>query len=380
MGTSIDLTLPSAEIVVRGNGTVPPGADAAADGMGRDLPARSGALTEISETDPDLTFFHMPWWLEAMSDGGWNCVTAGDGRTCHLWLPYAETRRHGARLLGMPPLTHTLGPVIRTLPGRTGSAAAARRRMIDEALGRLPPFEGFFQALSPDAHTPIDFELNGWEVGARYTYRLDTADGLDAIWSRFSQKARAKIRHAERAVLLDEPMTLPAFVRFYERNLRLRGIASHHGREVHDRLVTALRNRADQHRILTAYDRATLRPAAAVLLVWDRRALYYFRATRDPEHEVNGIPSLLVWEAVKLAARLGRVFDSDAFLGAGGARFMESFDATPVMRPTIARKTLRLKASEALERRVRAAWFSRIPGWLAGTAAADDPAGVAASR
>lgn len=289
-----------------------------------------------------------------MTGGHWTAVTAGDGVNAFLWMPYVATRRFGLRLLGMPPLTHTLGPVIRLPEGRPVLRATQRRKLIDAAFAALPSFDGFLQVLNPEAGDALDYVINGLDVGVRYTFRIDTTPGLDALWRSLKHNTRSVIRKAEHTVVAGEMDSVMAFHAFYEANLRRRGEANHHDRRVYQGLAAALARRSC-HRILAACDRQSGRPVAAALVVWDSRTLYYLRATRDYAASGRGVGSQLLWQAVTLAAEKGLAFDSDSFHSRGGALFLEAFGARPVPRLAVSWRCRRLKLLHAVEREIEEA-------------------------
>ena len=311
-------------------------------------------LSRIGESDPDLTIFQTPWWLDAVTGGRWSAVTAGDGVNAHLWLPFVQTRRLGMRLIGMPPLTHTLGPVIRLPAGRAVLRATQRRKLIDAAFAALPRFDGFLQVLDPGVEDALDYVINGLDVAVRYTFRIDTACGTEALWRSLKHNTRSVIRKAERSVVAGEMASLMVFHEFYEANLQRRGAANHHERRVYEGLAEALAARSC-YRLLAARDRESGRPIAAALVVWDSRTLYYLRATRDPVDAGRGVGSHLFWQAVTLAAEKGLIFDSDSFHGRGGALFLEAFGARPVPRLAVSWRCRRLKLLEASERQMEEA-------------------------
>jgi hypothetical protein len=253
-------------------------------------------------------------------------------------------------LIGAPAMTHTLGPVIRLSPGKTVSQASQRRKLIEAAIARMPPAVGIQQVLGPDSGPTLDYHLAGFELGARFTYRLDTQPPIDDLWNGLKDKARNTVRRARQSYAVDGGMTLMDFYAFYEANLGQIGRRNHHDEGVYRRLNEAL-SRRDRHRILTAADRVTGHLTAAVLLIWDANTLYYFRATQDPSAGDKNASSLLVWEAIVLAKSMGLTFDSDSFLGRAGALFMEAFGARPVERMVIARRSTLLKAAQALANR-----------------------------
>ena len=309
-------------------------------------------LSIIGDNDPDTTLFQQPWWLEAVSDGAVRSVTAGDGKNAYLWWPYVEQRWAGFSLIGAPPLAHTLGPVIRLPAAKPVSQASQHRKLIKTALAAFPPADGFTQTLDPEAGPAIDYAMAGFEVGVRYTYRIDCSQPKEALWRGMKDKARNTVRRAREAFTINDQMSVMEFYDFYEANLEKFGRINHHDVGVYLRLTDALKNRS-RHVILTADDKVSGAPCAAVMLVWDANFLYYLRATYSGGQVARGAPSLLVWEAIKLASEMGLAFDSDAFLGRSGAVFVEAFGATPAERMVISRRSDMLKVAEAVDRRWR---------------------------
>jgi hypothetical protein len=307
-------------------------------------------LSVIGDNDPDMTIFQQPWWLEALSDNRYRAVSVGDDNA-FLWWPYMQDRWWGFSLLGAPDMTHVLGPVIRLREAKAVSQASQRRRLIETAQAQLPRADGFQQVLSPEVAHAMDFHLAGFELEVGYTYRLDTKASTDVLWDGLKDKVRNKVRRARQGFTVHSDMPLMAFYQFYETNLGRLGRVNHHRADAYRRLDEAL-SRRDRHRILTAVDNETGRIAAAVMLIWDAGTLYHFRATYDRSIHVPGASSLLVWESIQLAARLGLTFDSDSFHGPPGALFMEAFGATPVQRLVIAKRTIALNAAQALSHRL----------------------------
>ena len=317
----------------------------------RDLTPRR-PLSVIGRNDPDVTIFQQPWWLEAASDGRYRSVSDGDGDNAYIWLPYMEYRWLGARLIGPPPMTHTLGPVIRLPDGKPVSQASQRRKLIKAALAQLPPAVGFRQTLDPSAPNALDYTLAGFEVSVRYTYRVQDTSDTDALWAGMKDKARNTVRKARTTLVVDDRASVMDFYDFYERNLQDRGRRNHHDAAAYRRLAEALNGR-DQHRILRAVNQRSGETIAAVMVIWDAKTLYYFRATHSLLTPDTGASNLLVWESFLLASGLGVAFDFDSFAGPNGARFIDAFGAEPAERLTISRRSLALKAHEALGRRMQ---------------------------
>ena len=286
------------------------------------------ALSVVGDNDPDMTVFQQPWWLEAVSDNRYKVISVGDDQG-FIWWPYVQDRWCGFSLIGAPPMTHVLGPVIRLPDAKTVTHASQRRRLIDTALKQMPHTDGFQQVLPPDTAHALDFQFAGFELGVRYTYRLDATAPVEELWQGVKYNVRKQIRRAQQNFVVNRDMSLMAFYAFYEANLRSQGRVNHHDEKVYRRLDEALARR-DRHRILTAIDRGSGRIAAAAMLIWDSGTLYCFRATQDRSVEAPGASSLLIWEAIQLAASLGVTFDSDGFNSRTVALFVEAVSGAPL--------------------------------------------------
>ncbi len=319
-------------------------------GMDRLVPPRRRSLSEIGENDPDVTIFQQPWWLEAASNGHYRSISAGDGDNAYIWLPYMEYRWMGTVLIGPPPMTHTLGPVIRLPEGKTASQTSQRRKLTMAALGQLPPALSFRQTLDPDAPHAFDFLLAGCEVGVRYTYRLEDRSDTDALWAGIKDKARNAVRRALGTLAVDDAMSVMQFYEFYDSNLRSQGRRNQHDSAIYHRLSEALSGRG-RHMLLRAVSRRTGDIVAAAMLIWDARTLYNFRAAHASTTPEIGGSNLLVWESFNVTSRLGLRFDFDSFIGPTGAMFIDAFGASPAARLEISRRSIALKAVEAIGRR-----------------------------
>ena len=66
--------------------------------------------------------FRQPWWLDATAGvGNWGEVCVCEGGRQVAFLQFALRRKLGMTILGMPPLTATLGPALAPMEGKDGS-------------------------------------------------------------------------------------------------------------------------------------------------------------------------------------------------------------------------------------------------------------------
>lgn len=58
------------------------------------------------------SIFEQPWWLDAVAPGQWDAVEIEENGRIVARLPFVFKKKFGARIVGQPQLTQTLGPWI----------------------------------------------------------------------------------------------------------------------------------------------------------------------------------------------------------------------------------------------------------------------------
>ena len=79
------------------------------------------------------SIFHERWWLDIATQGNWKLAVVEHNTEVIGEMPYAMQRRGLWHVSRLPPLTRTLGPVIKPV---TGSAARQLHYRLD-VTGRL---------------------------------------------------------------------------------------------------------------------------------------------------------------------------------------------------------------------------------------------------
>ena len=92
-------------------------------------------MTELAPT-----IFHQPWWMDIASEGRGKEVVVSSGGLVTGRLPYVpSTRFGGLRVVGMPTLSHVLGPALASTPAAgNGSVTVRNFGLISALLAQLP--------------------------------------------------------------------------------------------------------------------------------------------------------------------------------------------------------------------------------------------------
>jgi len=292
------------------------------------------------------SLFAEEWWLDAVAPGGWSEVRVEKGEEVIARLPYVLSRRAGLTTLGAPPLTKALGPWVRRTGAKYANALSADHDALDELIAGLPPFDVFRQAFAPEATNWLPFYWAGFEANVAYTYRLDDLTDVDALWDGMRESVRREIRKAEKRLTVVDDLGIDVFLDLARRTFERQDLASPYRRRLFTRVDDAAAARAAR-RILFAVDDEA-RVHAALYVVWDERVAYYLAGGGDPELRTSGASSLLMWEAIRHAARVSMVFDFEGSMLRPVERFFRGFGARQVPYLIVTGRSRRARALGAV--------------------------------
>jgi hypothetical protein len=317
------------------------------------------APTQPVAESPAHSIFHEPWWLDIATGGHWNVAKVVRGNEVLGELPYYTARMGVWRISHLPPLTRTLGPVIRSSDLDSGHAQHHHRLSItSQLIEQLPHFDSFFQLFDPRVEDALAFALQGFAVSARYTFQIEPDRTVAQAWTRLHGKTRNVIRSAERKLTVAPIATPSEFLQFYEANLLERSRTNAYGSAVMRQLVNAFVERQAGH-LLGAYGEGG-RLIAAIGVVWDRHAMYYLLSSRTLGAHAGSV-SLLIWTAVQHALEQKLTFDFDGFSTPATFNFLDGFGGTLKQRLGVERLSTVYSVARILKRRM-------VPGLASGFA------------
>jgi len=271
------------------------------------------------------TIFHEPWWLDKATGGRCEQVDVELGGVTVGRLPYLKFRENGLTSIGMPTLTHFLGPAIDLGQGNSTTRQLRGLSIAGDLLAALPKVSGsVWIKLHAGITDTIAFQEHGFRTDVQFTTEI-APDAEDALWSRMRDKTRNVIRRAQERFTIREEDDPERFLAFYLDNLRQRGLRNtYHMPSVKAVIAECLRR--GRGKIQIALDEGG-GYNSAIFTVWDRRAQYYLMSTRS--HDAgNGATSMLLWDGIKNAAGNNLVFDFDGARHGADAKFFAGFGGT----------------------------------------------------
>ncbi|HEY7929452.1 MAG TPA: GNAT family N-acetyltransferase [Steroidobacteraceae bacterium] len=296
------------------------------------------------------TIFQERWWLDAASNGmADEAIVKLAGRVVGR-LAYLYQRRYGFRFIGLPPLTHVLGPLIDAGPGKPETRLRTYLSIIQGLLEQLPPADSFMHCCEASPQMVLAFQQCGYLVKPQCNFRLPAGIGLPALLEQMNFKTRGHIHRAEKDYTVSQVSDPSQFVEFYRLNMVRTGRTDRVALDRCAPLWQQCRAR-EAGEIISVCDRAGS-PAAMSFLVWDRASLYYLLATRAPDASSANAANLLVWSAIRRAQERGLAFDFDGIVHSGQLRFFLGFGAQLTSRLIITRTGPLYSAARFLRRRM----------------------------
>lgn len=274
-------------------------------------------ITSLTSTPIFTSIFHEPWWLDAVAPGNWGEATVISGGTVIARLPYCTKRFMGISGIGMPPLTHTMGPQLPLTSPTLSFRPSDHQKLINELMGQLPRHAFFFQVCDPNMENALPFYALGYDSSLTYTLRIGADQSTEQTWKGMRSETRRVIRNAAKKFSIHHDLDIDEFCHFYNVNLKanhnLLWSKSYEARAslVKLRLYEACRAH-DAATLLAARDeKGVLR--AAIMLVWGHGVMYPQLGSYDADPSGARSKKLLVWEAIKMANQKRLTFDFDGF-------------------------------------------------------------------
>ncbi|SMG44096.1 GNAT family N-acetyltransferase [Paraburkholderia susongensis] len=322
----------------------------------RGVANESGAPPPVSEVRPGLTrcsIFHEPWWLNAVTGGDWHLAKVVEKNEVLGEMPYTLVRKGFWNVSEMPLLTRCLGPVIRSTTGSADEQWRHRFNVCNKLIQQLPACALFEQLMDPSMSEAeaIAFTFSRFKVFANFTLRISPQQTEADTWAHMRPNTRNVIRRASEQLTVKEILSADEFVRFYDANLAARQQRNMYGSSLMRTLLGEVMERR-AGKLLGCYDKdGTLQ--AAITVVSDNTALYYFLSSRKRDSH-SGAISVLIWTAIRLAHERKLVFDFDGIASLSILMFLSGFGGTLVRRFEIRRMRSDYAAFRKLHRSTQA--------------------------
>jgi hypothetical protein len=207
--------------------------------MSNSIVARcSHGLTERS-------VFHEPWWLDITTGSRWGLAVVENGNEVIAEMPYMLHRKGPWLLSTQPPLTRTLGPIIKAPKMSSYQDRRYSLNVTAELISKLPRCALFQQTFDIRIGEVAAFSACNFSVSTSFTFTIPPERDEQDVWGNMRANTRNVIRRAEERVMVAEIVSADEFVDFYDANLANRKRHNVYGSRLMRRLIDeAMRRKA----------------------------------------------------------------------------------------------------------------------------------------
>ena len=283
------------------------------------------------KTEPSIPMFSKDWWLDAVCGGdNWDVVLIEKGEWIIACLPYLYIKRHLFTILGMPQLTQTLGPWMRSSKAKYTGQLIQQKNLMTSLIDNLPVFDSFSQNFHYSITNWLPFYWRGFQQTTFYTYILDDLSNTNKLRDNFKENIRRELKKAKNrfGLQIRTDLGIDAFLAVNELTFARQDMRLPYTRD----FVLRLDNACESHnarKIFFAQDKDG-KIHAATYIIWDENSAYYLMGGSDPELRNSGANSLCMWEAIKFASTVTQKFDFEGSMIKPVERFFRAFGARQV--------------------------------------------------
>ncbi len=282
----------------------------------------------------ERVIFDEDWWLDAAAPGAWDRVRVEwDGELVGE-MAFHSQRRWGLTYLRMPHLTRTMSPRLFAPKGKRVTVCMNNQIIVSQLLAKLPRHDRFERILNPGCPSLQGFVHANMAVTHMFTYRSGVRDSAETFLAQAHQEARRAVNKSRRECSVERSLDLDRFIRLHRQTY---GKDNQVDYPTLRRLFHAAAARGQTEIVFARSDTDAGKAAdiAAMIVVWDAEAAYTWLLARDTERNHVGATSLLTFEGMRTADRVGVELDLDGYVKPAVGEFLMKFGLRPVVRPYV---------------------------------------------
>jgi len=284
--------------------------------------------------EPELPIFQQYWWLDAVCGiDKWNSIILENGNGITAVMPYFIEKKIFLEGISMPSLTQFMGPYLKyPLNQKYSKRLSYEKKNMTQLIKKLPEFYFFEQNFNHILSNWLPFYWLGFKQTTRYTYLITNEQDINDFYTKIDSNIRTDIKKAIKNVTVIENDDINTFFEINKMSFSRQKLEPPYDLDLLTKIdeCCCIRN---CRKILFAEDDIG-QIHAAIYLVWDNKSVYYIMGGGNPKYRNSGATSLLIWEGIKFAFEIERVFDFEGSMMQPVEKFVRAFGA--VQKPYFA--------------------------------------------
>lgn len=277
----------------------------------------------------DIPLFSQYYWMDAVcGPNNWDVIVVEENNNIVGTLAYYLNNIEDEVEIRKAPLTQNNGIIYYYPKGlKYDRMLSFEYKVADAVIDELEKLniKRFRQYFHHSFSNWLPFYWRGYSQSTRYTYIIEDTSNLEQLYNSFNGNVRKHLKKAKEIVTVNRGMGSKAFYELNEKTYIRQGVDIPYSFELFNKLYENLaRNEALE--VFYAVDQGENIHSAA-LFAWDSKSVYYLMSGSVEELRDSQSLTLLIYEGIKLANRLGKSFDFEGSMKKNIERFFRQFGA-----------------------------------------------------
>lgn len=272
--------------------------------------------------------FSQPWWLDIVAPGEWLDIRVEKGGEIFARMPIVIRKKKGFSYIEMPVLTQKMGPWLKTTSEKPVTQHSNGSSLLKELIKKLPPFDFLNYNLSSEIGNYLPFLWEGFIQSSKISYILEYKQGTEVAWSQMKSSVRRDIRRAEEKLEISDKISTTDLYNLICKTFERKGNRPPYSFELLDQLYKKGEERG-RAKIIGAVDHKG-KAHAAQLYIYDDDTTYYLAGGFDPNSDIPGSVTLLIWNEIESSFSKDLNFDFEGSSIEPIEKFFSSFGAKQV--------------------------------------------------
>lgn len=276
-----------------------------------------------------IPLFSQYYWMDAVcGEENWDVIIVEENQNVLGVLVYYLSAISNSYEIRKAPLTQNNGIIYFYPPGlKYDRKLAFEINVANELIDELEKMDivKYRQYFHYSFTNWLPFFWRGYKQTTRYTYVIDDTSSLENIYSNFNGNIRKHLKKAEKIVTIHRGMSAEEFYEMNKRTYERQMIDIPYGFNLFNKLYNNLLDNNCLEILFSMDTEGNIHSSA--LFAYDSTSVYYLMSGSNEEYRDSQSLTLLIYEGIKIAHKLGKSFDFEGSMKMNIERFFRQFGA-----------------------------------------------------
>jgi len=298
--------------------------------------------------------FEQPWWLDIVAKDKWQEFTTEINGEIVARLPIVIIKKWFGKIAIMPVQTQTLGLWIKNIEfkeNETNKDLSYQKEIINKILDQIPRGIYFKIALDSSNKYVLPYVWRGFNIKPTFSYRIIDLSDIEKIFKGFDNTVKKNIKSASKKVKIIYDTDTDKLINMLDITFKNQGREYPISKAIIREIIKECDNRNSGIMISAIDDEENVH--ACSYFVYDKKTFYYLISGSDPRFRTSGAQTLILWEAIKHASTVSKMFDFEGSNIESIEKFFRQFGGSQIVNYEIRKLPLILEIYEIIKPQIK---------------------------